>query len=50
MATWLDLGPITLELGARFGLGDDGAGAVGPAAFLVSIRGGNQPWRPEVGW
>ncbi len=50
VATWLDLGPITLELGARFGLGDDGAGAVGPAAFLVSIRGGNQPWRPEVGW
>ncbi|MEZ4339598.1 MAG: FecR domain-containing protein [Sandaracinaceae bacterium] len=50
LATWVDLGPVSLELGARFGLGDEAARAVGPAAFLISIRGGNQPWRPEVGW
>ena len=50
VATWIDLGPVSLELAGRFGLGDDAASAVGPAAFLLSIRGGNQPWRPEVGW
>jgi len=50
VATWVDLGPVSLEVAGRFGLGDEAASVVGPASILISIRGGNQPWRPEVGW